>query len=747
MDDKVRILLIEENERDQKLTKETFANLKGDIFQLYCCYTLDEGLKAVPENNINIIFLGTTLINTNGLTHLKRLVEAFPKIPTILLLDIEDDEYGKKAMQIGAQDYVAKWSLNRRLLHRIIIHGIERQTFQTELESYRQMRITEMEKNYMNLIENNIDGMMVVDKNKNVEFVNLAAVKMLGRNKDELLGKPCEVPFQQDSTKDVMIKYPDKKNSILETQTITTKWANREANLLILRDITQRKKFEQHISFEKTLLEYQSEASIDGILYVSEEGTINSYNSRLLKMWELKPEDIKNKSGNEVLMLIATKIRNGDFLKSKVTFICEHKEEIAHGEVLLFNGGIYDVYSAPVKSNEGTYYGRVWSFYDITKRRNTENALMKSEERFRTIFENVPVGLFRTTPEGKIIMANPALVNMLGYNSVEELDNIDLNKEGFAPGFTRQDFRKILEQEGEVIGLEYKWEGPNNKTFHAKENAKVIKDENGNTLYYEGSIEDISDKKIAEEKLTEYTIELQRSNQELQDFASITSHDLKEPLRKITTFCDRLKESDNQLDEQGKLYLDRMSESAKRLQRLIEDILEYSRITAGSKKFQEVDLHVILKNILSDLELKIEQSNASIHVNELPTINAEPAQMHQLFLNIISNSLKFSHKDTAPTIVINCSKLENNSYVISIQDNGIGFEEKYLEKIFKPFQRLHARAHYEGSGIGLAICQKIVIRHKGTITATSKIREGSTFNITLPATQTVSTSATKEVVA
>jgi len=182
---------------------------------------------------------------------------------------------------------------------------------------------------------------------------------------------------------------------------------------------------------------------------------------------------------------------------------------------------------------------------------------------------------------------------MLGYNSVEELDNIDLNKEGFAPGFTRQDFRKILEQEGEVIGLEYKWEGPNNKTFHAKENAKVIKDENGNTLYYEGSIEDISDKKIAEEKLTEYTIELQRSNQELQDFASITSHDLKEPLRKITTLCDRLKESDNQLDEQGKLYLDRMSESAKRLQRLIEDILEYSSKVIEDLKSKGTNVYFI----------------------------------------------------------------------------------------------------------------------------------------------------------
>ncbi|MBL4654554.1 MAG: PAS domain S-box protein [Bacteroidia bacterium] len=746
MEDKVRVLLIEESERDQKFIKETFSHIQGDIFQLYCCFSLAEGIKAVPENNINIIFLGTTLVDTKGLPNLKRLVETFPKIPTILLLDLEDDEYGKNAMQIGAQDYVAKWSLNRRLLHRIIIHGIERQSFQTELESYRQMRITAMEKNYMNLIENNIDGMMVIDKNKKVEFVNLAAEKMLGRNKDELLGKPCEVPFEQNSTKELMIKYPDKPNSILETQTISTKWADREANLLILRDITQRKRSEQHISFEKTLLEYQSEASIDGILYVSEEGTINSYNSRLLKMWELKPEDIKSKSGNEVLMLIATKIRNGDFLKSKVTYICDHQDEIAHGEVYLFNGGIYDVYSAPVKSNDGTYYGRVWSFYDITKRINTEEALRKSEERFRTIFENVPVGLFRTTPEGKIIMANPALVNMLGYNSVEELNNIDLNKEGFAPGFTRQDFRNILEKEGEVMGLEYKWEGPNNKTFYAKENAKVIKDEAGNTLFYEGSIEDITDKKQAEAKLTEYTLELKRSNQELQDFASITSHDLKEPLRKITTFCDRLKESANQLDEQGTLYLDRMSESAKRLQRLIDDILQYSRITSEPKRFQEVDLNKVLKDILSDLELKIEQSNASIHVNELPTINAEPVQMHQLFLNIISNSLKFSQKDTSPTIVINCNKLDNASYEISIQDNGIGFEEKYLEKIFKPFQRLHTRTQYEGSGIGLAICQKIITRHNGAITATSKIREGSTFNITLPANQLISTAVNQEVV-
>ena len=277
----------------------------------------------------------------------------------------------------------------------------------------------------------------------------------------------------------------------------------------------------------------------------------------------------------------------------------------------------------------------------------------------------------------------------------------------------------------------------NNEKIPVYVSTSIIKNEVGEIIGYMMIAEDITERKKAEEAIRVLNTQLQRSNNELQDFASIASHDLQEPLRKIQAFGDRLKQKYGSfLPEEGKDYINRMENAALRMQNLIDALLTYSRITTKAKPFEKVDLNNILNDVLSDLEISIEQENANIEKDVLPIIEADSLQMRQLFQNLITNSLKFHKIGENPHILIKSSIITdvlNTQFArITVKDNGIGFDEKYLDKIFTIFQRLNNSAEYKGSGIGLAICRKIVMRHKGSITAKSKVDEGTIFIIELP---------------
>jgi PAS domain S-box-containing protein len=239
----------------------------------------------------------------------------------------------------------------------------------------------------------------------------------------------------------------------------------------------------------------------------------------------------------------------------------------------------------------------------------------------------------------------------------------------------------------------------------------------------------------AEAKLQTYAADLERSNQELQNFAYIASHDLQEPLRKIQLFSNRLKTRQADFDEQSLDYLERMFNASTRMQALIQDLLEYSRLTTHGQPFVSVHLNEIISDVLSDLEIRIQESHAQIVVGQLPAIEADPVQMQQLFLNLIGNALKYYRPEESPKIKVN-AEIQENLCRLTIADNGIGFDEKYSERIFRVFERLHGQGKYEGTGIGLAICRKIINRHNGEITVTSKPGKGSTFIVTLPITHT-----------
>jgi len=236
-----------------------------------------------------------------------------------------------------------------------------------------------------------------------------------------------------------------------------------------------------------------------------------------------------------------------------------------------------------------------------------------------------------------------------------------------------------------------------------------------------------------EKKIQTRTEELARSNEELEQFAYIASHDLQAPLRKITAFGGRLQAKyQDVLDERGQDYLARMADSAHRGQQMINDLLELSRVTTQGKPFQKIELNQVIQDVLSDLEVNIEKSGGVVEVDDLPAIEADATQMRQLFQNLIANALKFHKPETPPKVTISTNGDTSGQVQISVADNGIGFEEEFIERIFQPFQRLHGQSEFEGSGIGLSVCQKIVERHRGSIHVNAMLSEGATFVITFP---------------
>lgn len=264
---------------------------------------------------------------------------------------------------------------------------------------------------------------------------------------------------------------------------------------------------------------------------------------------------------------------------------------------------------------------------------------------------------------------------------------------------------------------------------------------NGGTI---ATYQDITALERHEARLVAYMKKLEISNRELQDFAYVASHDLQEPLRKIEAFGDRLvRKYGAQLPEDGQMYVDRMQNAAMRMRQLINDLLSYSRVTTNAKPFKSVDIGDVIGGILTDLQITLQEGNGEVHFGDLPSVMADKTQMRQLFQNIIVNSLKYRKPDVDPVVNISAEKAVRQTasgevepiWKFLVSDNGIGFENQYKDQIFKIFQRLHGRAEYEGTGIGLATCRKIVERHGGSIDATGEPGVGATFIVELPETQ------------
>jgi PAS domain S-box-containing protein len=378
----------------------------------------------------------------------------------------------------------------------------------------------------------------------------------------------------------------------------------------------------------------------------------------------------------------------------------------------------------PIRTREGLLV--LSAITDITERK-------LAEERFRRVVEASPSGMIMTDPSGKIVLVNAEAERLLGYGRAELIGKpiemlvpprIQSEHVRFRGAFhghpearsmgSGRDLH-IVRKDGTELPVEI---GLN--PIHTPEGTMVL-----------SAIIDISERNRAMQSLTEQREELQRSNSDLEQFAYVASHDLQEPLRMVATYTELLAERyRGKLDERADKYIGYAIDGAKRMQQLVKELLTYSRVSSQAKPPAVVATEALVRDVLGGLKVAIDESGAEIVCEELPQVRADPAQLGQVFQNLIGNALKF-RAERAPRIRIGGDK-SNGKCVFRVEDNGIGIDKEYSERVFQMFQRLHGRGRYEGSGIGLAIAKKIVERHGGRIWFDSEPGKGATFFFTMP---------------
>lgn len=359
------------------------------------------------------------------------------------------------------------------------------------------------------------------------------------------------------------------------------------------------------------------------------------------------------------------------------------------------------------------------------------------------ILQSVGEGIFGLDKNGNAIFANPSALSLFGY-SYNELHGKHMHtlthyqhKDGTPYKVEDCPIYQAIHKGKKITGGEEWFFTKKGKCFPVTFTSTPLI-EQGEIIGAVVSFSDKSEILKKEEAVVRLNTELTRSNKDLQDFASVASHDLQEPLRKILAFSYRLVQKyQTNLPGEAQDYLTRIDKAAVRMQTLINDLLTFSRVTTKQNPYQEISLNTLIGEVLEDLEVVIEQTKAKVTVTQLPSIQADPLQMRQLFQNILGNALKFHSPSRSPEIAISLKtpKTNKTTCTILIKDNGIGFDEKYLDKIFTVFQRLHTSQEYSGTGVGLAVCRRIVERHHGSITGASIVGKGSTFIITLPLKQ------------
>jgi PAS domain S-box-containing protein len=505
----------------------------------------------------------------------------------------------------------------------------------------------------------------------------------------------------------------------------------------IAKDITAEKKSEKQL---KDITDALHQTAIVAITDV--QGIINFVNDKFCEISQYNREELIGQNH---------RLLNSGYHPRQ--FFVEMWKKISSGQTWRAeiknrakNGSFYwvDTTIVPFLNEDGKPYQYLAIRKDITARKAADIELQKLS-LIASKTDNVAIV---TNPQGQIEWVNHSFHKLTGYTLAEAI--------GKRPGALLQgektsketvdSIRYALARQEPFSGeiLNYGKEG---RPYWLLLHINPVFDDDGNLVNFIAIENEITTRKEIEislrqevegamKKLRAMNEQLEVSNRELLDFAYVSSHDLQEPLRKIQAFGDRLKSTCNDgLNEKGQDYLERMLNAAGRAQVLINDLLSFSRVTTQAKPFTPVDLSEILDGVLSDLEIRIEQTGATVERDHLPTIDADAMQMRQILQNLIGNALKFRQEGIAPLVQVRSRMLTKHGEEyceIRVIDNGIGFEQKYTDRIFQIFQRLHGRGTYEGTGIGLAICRKIAERHGGSLLAESEPNQGATFIFTMP---------------
>jgi two-component system, LuxR family, sensor kinase FixL len=635
----------------------------------------------------------------------------------------------------------------------------------------------ESEERYRSIFENSLDAILVTDREGEILEANPAAYEIFGCPRQEVFGFGMDLlcdATDSESQKLLTglssgakmnreVTQVRKDGSSFPAEISSASFKSRQGekrNILVIRDISERKQSEEALRRAKLELETRVQERTIGLIEANERLAKSEEKYRQLVEHApagiLEVDLVRNRfvSANDVICRY-TGYTKEEFLsigpyeilaeesqprfteRMAKLFLGQEVLETADFKIRGKNGREFWVMiHVKFLYREGVPHGATVVIHDITPLKKSEEALRESEQRFREVLESSLDFVYRRNlRKAGYDYLSPSIQAITGYTP-EEFRS--LSQEDLLSLIHPEDRERVANELAQAAAaekgnslFEYRFKHKEGSYRWYSDLVAFVKDDRGENLYFVGHLRDITDQKESEHALKKYTARLEVLNQELEDFSYITSHDLQEPLRKIQILSDLIAgRYAAALDDGGRDYLARLESSARRAQELIQAIRSYSRLTNKLLPFKEVDLKRIVEKAVSNLKDKIEEAGAHIRIGELPSLTAVPHLIRLLFQNLLSNSITYRRNE--PSVIRISARKIGEDLQITVEDNGIGFDEKYTDLIFKPFKRLSSGTGGEGIGMGLAICRKIVDLHGGTITAESKPGKGSTFLIHLP---------------
>lgn len=503
----------------------------------------------------------------------------------------------------------------------------------------------------------------------------------------------------------------------------------------VTSDITNRKNAESELEKSFSIIEATLESTADGILVVNNEGEIVKFNNKFLELWRMPREILESREDYKSINFVLDQLTDPEAFVKRINQLYASAEEVDFDLVHFKDGRVFERFSQPQMIDKKCV-GRVWSFRDVTESKNAEKAILISNERFNLVTKATSDIIWDwDLITNKVIRASDNMKKILGYdfNDANETDS-------FWPDLIHpEDLLKINEHFETVFSnpeemhmdSEYRVLKADGKYAYIYDKGFIVRDNTGKPIRVIGASQDMTKLKEHELQLQKHAKELAVSNEELEQFAYVASHDLQEPLRMVTSFLTQLENKyGNVLDEKGKKYIDFAVDGAKRMRQIILDLLDYSRAGRTMDDMENIDLNELLQEIQILFSKEIKDRQATVFINELPILIGYSSPLRQVFRNLIGNALKYSKAGISPSIKISADELTHH-WKFSITDNGIGIDKEYFDRIFVIFQRLHNKDEYSGTGIGLAITKKIIENMGGKIWLSSEVGKGSAFYFTI----------------
>ena len=498
----------------------------------------------------------------------------------------------------------------------------------------------------------------------------------------------------------------------------------------VINDVTKQKKAEAALKESEERYRVLLQSASDGLHILNTDGDLVEANQAFCSMLgysyrELLGMNVAQWEANLEGRAITQILRKHFAKKELVVFETAHRRK---------DGSTIDVEVSGRPIDLAGQSLMIYSARNITERKQSESRIRELSDMLQLVINHIPSFVFWKDLNSNYLGCNNAFAAVAGLDSAEAiagLSDYDLPwKDKFAESY-RADDQSVIRSGIAKLNYEEGQKISDGREIWLQTNKIPLKDAEGNIVGVLGTYEDITGRKKAREKLISANKRLEQANRELSQFAYIASHDLQEPLRTITSFTDLLRRQyGDKFDGKGQKSIEFITDSATRMSQLIKGLLDYSRIGRG-QELKPVDCQEIIAIVKSDLEVVIEETGAELEISELPQILAYETEIRLLFQNLILNAIKFRKANTKPHIKIWANR-EKSCWTFAVKDNGIGIPLKYHDRIFVIFQRLHSRSKYEGTGIGLAHCQKIVELHEGKIWVESLPEEGSTFCFTIP---------------